>query len=73
MSLAEQLLDVPVVVQRTGLVSATQEVVQRPRHLMFDLVTEANEEPEVVCGIAINRRRLLVEASLKLPGYLLRS
>ena len=35
---------------------------------MFDLVTEANEEPEVVCGIAINRRRLFVEASLKLPG-----
>ena len=56
MSLAEQLLDLLVVpVQRTGLVSATQEVVRRPRHLMFDLVTEANEEPEVVCGIAINR------------------
>lgn len=34
---------------------------------MFDLVSKADEEPKIVCGVPIDGRFLFVEAALKLP------
>lgn len=34
---------------------------------MFDFVTQSDQKPEIVCGISIDRRAVIVEAAFQLP------
>ena len=66
---AEELYDVVIVIQATGLEFGTEGCVDSCRHLMLEFVPNANEETKVDRRIAVYRVRILVKAPFKLPIF----
>ncbi len=59
-----------VVVECARLVAPAQVVVERPSHLMLDLVAQPDQEAKVVGGVLVDGRSTLVDAAFEFPVFI---
>jgi hypothetical protein len=61
------LLHVPVVVQAAGLITSAYELVEYRAHVVSDLITQSNQEQEILLRGAVKRALFHFEATAQVP------